>query len=204
MEKIAVHCPTKDLYNAVMKKLNIYGWELYYIVHGNETCVCLDCVGSQTRKYLKKQGYTIIPASEYLEKGGGKVEFKVGDRARLIESNNWSKKAGLILGDIYTISFVGDEWVEVEEDPSNYSLYEYQFKLIKENNMKENNINKNVLEVFGKTVTGEELDIIDRHYNMQMLEVILMDKFKKEIKAACMDAEAGMRLKTQEHLVASK
>lgn len=55
--------------------------------------------------------------------------------------------------------------------------------------MKSNDINKNVAAVFGD-VLGNDLLLVDKHFDSDMMERILMDKHKPAILKACKDAEA--------------
>jgi hypothetical protein len=68
---------------------------------------------------------------------------------------------------------------------------------LKEYLMKDNNIDSNVLAIFGDKVKGNELVVIDRHFTDQMLTRILMEKHHKAIQEACVEAEAK-RLEKEE------
>jgi hypothetical protein len=83
-EKIAVHCKTEEEYDAVVYKRgrgNCGGWLTKGDDNKYEGGVCLSAIDDSwcNRDYYESRGYTIIPASEYLEETG---EFKVGDRVR--------------------------------------------------------------------------------------------------------------------------
>ena len=71
----------------------------------------------------------------------------------------------------------------LEENPN--------IKTSKENNMKENNINKNVAAVFSNK-SGEELLLVDKHYSQDMMDRILMETHKVAILKACKSAEAEL------------
>lgn len=53
--------------------------------------------------------------------------MKPGDRVRLIEEDKWSQDEGLILGDIYTVSAIYREIIEVG---SKYAYHIEQFELV--------------------------------------------------------------------------
>lgn len=110
-KKIAVHCPTKELWEKVLlkmfsdskrwvtgeKNINISYWGH----HQKESCVCnkggLD-IFFRTTEYWKSEGYTIISAEEYLGEEvecNGKMKFKeyekiakVGDKVRVFYGDN--------------------------------------------------------------------------------------------------------------------
>lgn len=89
-KKIAVHCPTQELWDRVQKEANRrtgrttqqgYVWKKYtepYHYKGG-VCVCLDG-GFDSGDYAKAQGYKIISAEEYLgeEKGTISEELVMG------------------------------------------------------------------------------------------------------------------------------
>jgi hypothetical protein len=201
VEKIAVHCPTEEIFKKVLAKRNLK-WEEYYSNNKTETCVCLNMDGMQSRAHLRDDGYTIIPASEYLKEGGNEVEFKVGDRVECVNNGNINggfKAEYLKEGHVYTIIDLYGDKLKLDSIDG-YVPYAKRFKLatksIKQNKeevMKDNNINSKVLEVFGDEVKGSELVIIDRHYDVAMLEKILMAQFSGEIKKACKDAEKALK-----------
>ena len=201
MEKIAVHCETKEIWYRVMgkmpgKHLNDSVWGEY----GSETCI--DSAGSSitycSRKWYLDNNYPIISAQEYLNEGGKDVkEFKVGDRVECIETEkNYPK---IKIGNIYTVKYEssrGKGWLGFEESgdtdtgwPKSWFKLATKTQTTKENNMKSNDINKNVAAVFGD-VPGNDLLLVDKHFDSDMMERILMDKHKTAILKACKEAEA--------------
>lgn len=87
MEKIAIHCETKELWNKVLEKYNNdYGSDWWPFYHDHElprsndvrggSCISIDNRrgGHCYREWYENRGYTIIPASEYL-KGGNEVDL---------------------------------------------------------------------------------------------------------------------------------
>jgi hypothetical protein len=205
VEKIVVHCETREEWNKVVIKLglNLDMWSDWWFSYGDSACINIQEKLKAGKKYYENDGYTIIPASEYLKEGGNEVEFKVGDRVENISSKH--------LGTIRAIEEnpencgIGVEWEAFEGGHdlagllNNYNglwMYPKQIKLInkqiKEEVMKENNTDKNVTEVFGD-LPHNEVVIIDKHFNDEMLKVILMNKFSKEIRKACSDAEDKLK-----------
>ena len=67
--------------------------------------------------------------------------FKVGDKVRLCyqgvpfawEIDDWSTKARLKLGDVYTVSGIMGNWgIKVSEDPREYTVSTDHFELVEE------------------------------------------------------------------------
>lgn len=167
-----------------------------------ETCIALEDgfgrPGFSGKDFWLKKGYTITTAEKYLKEGGEEVEFEIGDEIRCISITGITKK----YQDETNIGIGGDYIVSHVYHDNTMGLYDVDtivekkdFKLKnKDNNMKENNIDPKVLKVFGKEKGNlGELAIIDRHYNLGMLEEILMDKYKKETREACKDAETKLQ-----------
>ena len=62
--------------------------------------------------------------------------FKVGDKVKLIKGCLWTKKAGLVVGEIYTISIDHALYgptvaVALEEGTRPYVYYSNQFELVR-------------------------------------------------------------------------
>ncbi|MCK5617052.1 hypothetical protein KAR91_85105 [Candidatus Pacearchaeota archaeon] len=75
------------------------------------------------------------------------------------------------------------------EEAMELYLEDNNLKLKEEDDMAELNVNKNVMAVFGGNVTGNELEVINRHYTNDMLQQIVMKKHSKEVQAACVTAQ---------------
>ena len=80
------------------------------------------------------------------------------------------------------------EGVKCEEAMDLY-LDDNNLKLKEEDDMAELNVNKNVMAVFGSNVTGNELEVINRHYTNDMLQQIVMRKHSKEVQEECIAAQ---------------
>lgn len=202
MEKIAVLCKSKDEWIKIWDKLGfISAWADIYPSEnkdgdpGYDIVICLD-ISNWCRKWAAiDQGYTIISAQEYLR---GRMEdnnFKIPpepykgcfeDIFKAGGCGNWASE-----GDIDCSGTTCEDCIL-----SNSNIHEIKKYLSKENNMKENNINKNVLEVFGD-LSAKEVVIIDRHFTDEMLKVIMMKQFSGEIKTACDEAEKKLNSDTE-------
>lgn len=142
---------------------------------------------------------------EYLNEGGKDVsEFKVGDRVECIGSDEYNNMDDVSIGDIVTISSIkgsdigiGKCYIHNKNKFVSAVKSTNKTQTTKENKMKDNGIDSNVLAIFGDKVKGNELVTIDRHFNEQMLTRILMEKHHKDIQAACGEAEAK-RLEKEE------
>ncbi len=175
-EKIAVSCPTKELFGKVMKKLgstrDIDRW------NNKKEDTHLEIAPSKDefdgRKCFAGDGYKIISAQEYLNEDVSDV-----DQEKLCE----------YCRDHYDESLSWHcEGVKCEEITEMY-LEDNPHIKSKENKMKSNDINKNVAAVFGD-VPGNDLLLVDKHFDSDMMERILMDKHKTAILKACKEAEA--------------
>ena len=129
-------------------------------------------------------------------------EFKVGDRVEILSNENSGQHPLGSIGIITTadiddcrVEFDGGTWwygyddIKLEGSKPKKKL---KSKTTKENKMKDNGIDSNVLAIFGDKVKGNELVVIDRHFTEQMLTRILMEKHHKEIQSACKAAEDKM------------
>lgn len=179
MEKIAVLCKSKKEWDGVKKKLDKRGlstWEVmnkYY----SELCIYTDDKGCDKPIHAERDGYTIMLAQEYLNEGGADVSDI--DQEKLCE----------FCRDHYDESLSWHcEGVKCEEIMPMY-LEDNPHIKSKENKMKSNDINKNVAAVFGD-VPGNDLLLVDKHFDSDMMERILMKKHKTDILKACKDAEA--------------
>lgn len=161
-KKIAVHCPTRELWNKVQIKAFSSGKEWsscgkktldFWHDDAEETCINMysGCLERHNRGYYSGKGYTIISAADYLKEGEVE-EFKVGDRVECIEDGNKSTiKNGMIYTVLDTYESCGDSFIRVT--PSGEGVYMERFKLagsttkpkLKENNM---NINSSIRTVF--------------------------------------------------------
>ena len=147
-EKIAVICPTIEIWDMVRKKLGSNRDRNRWDKKKQNTCLeispCRDEYSSKS--YFMSLEYTIISAAEYLSEGGkDAMEFKVGDRVECIEKENYSQ---LEIGGIYTISYIDEDDVGIdgaEEDEWPIAWFKLSTQTTKENNM---NISDNILEVF--------------------------------------------------------
>ena len=205
-EKIAVHCKTEDEWNGVVSELKLNKSGYKWGDSCGTTCISTDGSGYGSISIQEEDGYKIISAADYL-KEGDVSEFKVGDRVESKESINHIKK-----GQRGTIMHTGDrdlayvDW-DIKHECNNiscpytrknhgYNVDFHKIKLIvtqttKENDMKENNINKNVQAVFSNK-SGEELLLVDKHYDRDMMDRILMETHKVAILKACKAAEAEL------------
>lgn len=211
-EKIAVHCPTIEIWDMVRKKIGSDRGRNRWDKKKQNTCLEISPYRDEysSKSYFMSLEYTIISAQEYLNEGGkDAMEFKVGDRVEIIIGHG-DAKVGMT-GEIFDLNPEGndDGYFGIEFDRRvNYttnvipgkighgyyvdpkSLKVIKTQTTKENDMKDNNIDSNVLAVFGSKVNGDELVVIDRHFTDRMLTRILMEKHHKAIQDACKDAEA--------------
>lgn len=213
-EKIAVHCPTSYDWDRVQEKVQrkYPDWRPKEWNQCKEnTCIAPSVdwgdrsPGFGRMAHWKNEGYTIISASEYLKDGKMKkigiykdLKFPTRDydtneimpTLPCGESNtNWAcggiECLECLLGDSNKAMLT--EYLSLKVKPTTKQ----------EKTMKENNTNPDVLAVFGSKVKGDELVVIDRHFDEAMLRRILMEKFSKEIQIDCNDAEAK-RLEAEE------
>ena len=170
-EKIAVHCKTKEEWLNVLRRLGLDPGT--YPTRG-ESYVCTDGTGHAHKEFQEETGYTIISAQEYLGEDVAELDQeKLCEYCRdhYEESINWHC-----------------EGIKCEEITEMY-LEDNPHITTKENKMKSNDVNKNVAAVFGD-VPGNDLLLVDKHFDSGMMERILMDKHKTAILKACKDAEA--------------
>ena len=159
-KKIAVHCPTRELWNKVQikafssgKEWSSYGKKTLDFWHDDaeETCINMysGCLERHNRGYYSGKGYTIISAADYLKEGEVE-EFKVGDRVRYTGNGmvgHFQKN------EIYTVSRSWSKYLRVSElEARNADHSEYKSNFIKlTNKSKENkdmNINSSIRTVF--------------------------------------------------------
>lgn len=213
-DKIAVQCETEKEWDAVVKKSgvkNVCSAQDVIDSYGavDKNCIMLDD-RFNPRESCIRDGYTIISAVEYLNEGGKDVKkIKIGDKVVRGPGWIWGGQDGGEGGVGKVIrSSVESWWIVRWENGSEqsypYKAGEYGLKIIsnktqttKENNMKDNGIDSNVLAIFGDKLTGNEVVVIDRHFTEQMLTRILMEKHHKAIQEACVLAEAK-RLEKEE------
>jgi hypothetical protein len=203
-DNIAVHCKTKEEWNRVQDKAMQEGHEWYegekYIEYptkyGAESCLSLadKCLRYADRDcYGDWDGYKIISAQEYLNEGGKDVsEFKVGDR---VECINVSPRDGvnpnnyITLGNIYTIEKINGlrlKLKDIGDTGTTYTPDKDRFKLAstKTQTTKENNMNKNISDVFDKT---KEALLVEKHLGAQIgqgfIAQLTVQLFNKEILA---------------------
>ena len=225
-EKIAVHCPTKELwYKVQMKALDAgKSWNSSSrkflsqdeFVKDASTVTLKDlpeiCIAvydstmiSNTRGKLtsgqhKRGKYTIISAADYLKEG--EVEEPQARAAvECVKQEDIQEAICKMCEDEYSCNGSHpDSMCEgrwCDEMLDSYLDDHPEIKLNeKESNMKDNGIDSNVLAVFGDKVKGNELVVIDRHFTEQMITQIVMEVHHKEIQAACKDIEAK-RLKEE-------
>lgn len=188
-EKIAVHCPTKELWDKVEDKAIREGkqWSSghrepdYWGYYKDNICISLASTylmyGIKTGGCYEKEGYTIISAKDYLKEGGEEVEFKVGDRVECIVMAEDSQDRGrqirsdILVGSIRTISrlvstyrephIAFDEGIYVH--PSNlFKLANNQTKIIKEEKGEEK---------MKKVIINEIVDaVFDKKEDMKLVQ----------------------------------
>lgn len=110
-EKIAVHCKTKEEWEGVREKMGypvkLCAWGAVSASENNkdDLCIYIPGAGFDHKTHALRNGYTIIPASEYLG------EFQVGDRVECISIDeiNGSVWNHASLGEIYTVKRVNND-----------------------------------------------------------------------------------------------
>lgn len=191
MERIGIHCKTKEEFEKVRAKIKQSTTHEWDELNGQEVCFYINPMGWDRYSVAKQTGIEIISAQEYLGGRMGGNDFKIPpepykgcfeDIFKDGGCDNWTGE-----GEIECAGISCQYCILSESNINELKKY-----LSKENNMKENNINKNVLEVFGD-LSAKEVVIIDRHFTDEMLKVIMMKKFSKEINAACMEAEEKLK-----------
>jgi hypothetical protein len=75
------------------------------------------------------------------------------------------------------------------EETMDMYLENNNLKLKEEDDMRELNVDANVMAVFGDNKVGTALAVINRHFNVDMLQRIVMKKYSKEIVAECEAAQ---------------
>ena len=186
-KKIAVHCPTRELWNKVQIKAFSSGKEWsscgkkmldFWFDDAEETCINMytGCLERHNRGYYRGEGYTIISAAGYLKEGEVE-EFKVGDKVECVDESD-----GTIVqkGDVYTITGILDNGkIEISgfkhssNETMDYRWGAERFKLansatktktktIKENNMK---INSSVRTVFAEEDKAP-FDLVEKMQNV--------------------------------------
>lgn len=141
--------------------------------YGCDKIRCDDCiVSAKYRDTLR----------EYLNEGGKDVKYVTQDEIQ--------EKVCVLCRDHYEMSpSYLCEGVKCDEAMDMY-LEDNNLRL-KENKMKSNDINKNVAAVFSNK-SGEELLLVDKHYDRDMMDRILMETHKVAILKACKAAEAEL------------
>lgn len=174
-EKIAVHCPTKDLWDKVREKVGTRFSPDWRTAHRQHKDVCLYHDGLWDRKeFCLEKGCTIISAEEYLKEGGEEVEFKVGDRVECVEKGD---SKFLVLGKLYTISEMSGSKFQFVEGYGDFPTHGWKlswFKLAnkqtkttkkEESNMQSTSINEVVMEVFEKK---EDMMVVNEYLGGQI------------------------------------
>lgn len=196
-EKIAVHCPTQELWDKVQDKaLLTKKWPRGSRGEYSPLSPCLNLAKKYLDKcensFYERSGYTIISAEEYLNER----EFKVGDRVECIDEGD---RSSIKNGIIYTISDIvsGGRSIRLENQaigfqPDRFKLANHQTKTTKK---EESNMNSNIARVYEKTsdavlverYCGGELDegvydyvILSTHKDEFLKEAKRLDKEAKE------------------------
>jgi hypothetical protein len=190
VDRIAVKASNVDLWRKVREKINNdkghrccpeIKWaenRIYYPDCGN-----WDYVHDAEGNHCK-----IISAAEYLNEGGKDVsEFKVGDRVEVnSEAQSNVGRTGVITqnfdnGNRFEILF--DKSAHHEDVNAIYYLHKLN-KLTKTQTTKENNMNKNISDVFDKT---KEALLVEKHLGAQIgqgfIAQLTVQLFNKEILA---------------------
>jgi len=202
-EKIAVHCPTRDLWDRVQIKL--YGGieYTYWECHGTNACVSLNKSGTSRRSSYRSWGYTIISAEDYLMEEDN-VKFKVGDRVVGIDIEHGSYipfcgVEGIITSasNITSIPLFTVEW----DNGKKKEMYGKRFKLATSNQTKTTkeetmNINDNVLEVFENSKDAKKVaQRFGDQYGTTDRDTIALNNDKKKL-LAIIEAEEKEEKKT--------
>jgi hypothetical protein len=168
-EKIAIHCPTKELWRAVESKAfkhghiwadnkpneRFDGWNVYK----NNACILPNQIMSQCELgFLTRRDYTIIPASEYLKE----EVFKVGDRVECVKADRVEcVKADSVIdvGDKGEITIEEGKVPCVKWDKGGSRwMVDTQLKLINKPKTEDNmNISDNIAEVFENTKEAKKV-----------------------------------------------
>jgi hypothetical protein len=170
-DKIAVHCKTKEEWDAVVEKTD-KKWHPDVKIIPSKPGNCL-AVGDiylywDSKESYQHENYKIISAQEYLNEGGKDVSEEI-DQEKLCE----------FCRDHYDMS---ESWhcegMKCEDATERYLEDNPHIKL------KENNMNKNISDVFDKT---KEALLVEKHLGAQIGNnfidgLILLDK-KAEVLA---------------------
>jgi hypothetical protein len=186
-KKIAVHCNTKEEWESVRKKADNSGvgkWGRQHeidVSQGDAICLYPEAGGWDFVKAAIRNDCTVLTAQEYLNEGGKDVsEFKVGDRVEVILGHG-DAKIGM-KGNIFDLNPKGndDGYVAIDFDervnfstdiiPSKighgYYVNPKSLKIIGKTQItKENNMNKNISDVFDKT---KEALLVEKHLGNQI------------------------------------
>lgn len=154
MEKIVVHCRTKEQWDKVRGKHLGDWWD-----EGRCVCIQDNCYTHSHISFFQKEGYKIISASEFL----GKEEpmFKVGDEAEvIIAHNNYS------VGAIKTIRSISrlDEGVVYVADNNGHIMNINKIKLVKPSKatLKEEEMNTLLEKVLSESKVREG-KLVEKH-----------------------------------------
>jgi hypothetical protein len=163
VDDIAIQCKSEEEWEKVKSKMEA-SFPVWRDDVFGEPADCISGSGSgwASQAYYKKDGYTIISAAEYLNEGGRDVsEFKVGDRVKCINKHDYGN-----CGKIFTVSKIGKGSAIALQELGTTCCYNPDcFKLISTQTTKENNMNKNISDVFEKT---KEALLVEKHLGAQI------------------------------------
>jgi hypothetical protein len=182
-EKIAVHCPTEELWNKVRKVIDPYQKRGYsWSVWTTDSCFKIHAQKNANKGICRNEGYTIISAEEYLKEVKDEVmeqrEFKVGDRVEILQGYNipdlaWIKAMDEHVGTIAIINsiagngFIGFKYLPCAYDKSWLKLLTNKPTTTKEETMSIS-INETVAKVFPKSI--EDAKLVTKYFGSEYAE----------------------------------
>lgn len=125
-ETIAVHCKTEEEFKAVNEKAHNGKPTMCWSVAKTYEDICIYLAHSNSvdkKIHCERDGYTIIPASEYLRE----EEFKVGDRVVCIKATDDKHEAVGELGTIIGCHAL-EVSVEFDRDIGGHACFGYEFE----------------------------------------------------------------------------
>jgi hypothetical protein len=187
-EKIAIHCKSKEEWQAVEDEMFSLGnsWPSNGSARYQASYPYMfvgEYYGLQkgTESYLKEKGYKIITAEDYLKEG-----FKVGDRVECVEGSKYITEGG-----IYTV--IGENELgnirikgipERGYFPERFKLANNQTKTIKQEEV-EMNIGKSFIKVFKEDaeLAANMSERFGSQYGETERDLLALKRDKKELLA---------------------